>query len=126
VARLTENSCAGAAPPAGAPIRRLEYLLYINATLSDEAVAVWHAHAFADPAHPEIECHIVPAINALNLLLHDARDGGAFRAAFDLMGKGFAQQRLDFPVPIPSSIAAVLERAAIDPAASSQGSQDRL
>jgi hypothetical protein len=40
-------------------------------------VAVWYAHVFADPAHPQIERHIVPGINALNLLLHDARYGGA-------------------------------------------------
>jgi hypothetical protein len=40
-------------------------------------VAAWHAHVFTDPAHPQIERHIVPGINTLNLLLHDARDGGA-------------------------------------------------
>jgi hypothetical protein len=103
----------------GVVARRAEYLPYINAALSDEAVAVWYAHVFADPAQPRIERHIVPGINALNLLLHDALDGGAVASRrFDLMGKGFGQQLLDFPVPIPSSIADALRRETIDPAVS--------
>jgi hypothetical protein len=93
----------------GVVARRPEYLPYLNAALSEEAVGVWYSHVFADPDQARVERHVLPGLNAINLLLHEALDGGAVVSRrFDIMGKGFGQQLLDFPVPVPSSIAATL------------------
>jgi len=96
----------------GVVAREPEYLPYLDAALTDEAMGVWYKHVFADPERPQVERHLLPGLNAVNLLLHDALDGGAVVSRrFDIMGKSLGQQLLDFPVPVPSSLAARAEAA---------------
>jgi Acyclic terpene utilisation family protein AtuA len=53
-----------------------------------------------------VERFVLPGIDAMNLVLHDALDGGGPASArFDPLGKGMAQMLLDMPVAVPASLA---------------------
>lgn len=90
----------------GVIARDPDYLPYLSAALTEEAVARWYAHVFARPDAARVERYELPGLNALNFLLHEALDGGAVSShRFDIMGKGLGQQILDFPVPVPAALA---------------------
>ncbi len=94
----------------GVIAREPEYLPYIAAALTEDAVARWYAHIFARPeGAPEgakVERFALPGLHALNFLLYEALGGGAVSShRFDIMGKGLGQQILDFPVPVPTDLA---------------------
>lgn len=81
--------------------RRPEYLPWIAAALTSEAVAEWYKHMLRDGAAALVERHHVPGIAAFNFLLHGALDGGCTSSLrFDPLGKSVAQELLDFPVPV--------------------------
>ena len=87
--------------------RRPEYVPYIAAALTPEAVKDWYRHHLSDGGH--VERYAVPGINAFNFLLHGALDGGCTSSLrFDPLGKSVAQEILDFPVPVSAALARAL------------------
>jgi hypothetical protein len=86
--------------------RKPEYLPYIAAALTPDAVRDWYVHHLADGAGGRVDRFYVPGISALNFLLHGALDGGCTASLrFDPLGKSVAQELLDFPIPISAAIA---------------------
>jgi hypothetical protein len=61
---------------------------------------------FAHMVHGRIERFYLPGTASLNLLLHDALDGGGPSSMrMDPLGKGMAQMLLDLVIEVPSSVA---------------------
>ena len=86
--------------------RKPDYLPYIAAALTPEAVREWYVHHLADGTAARIDRFHVPGISALNFLLDRALDGGCTASLrFDPLGKSVAQEILDFPVPVSAMIA---------------------
>ena len=85
--------------------RDAAYLPFINAALTPEAVASYMQHVL-DPQHGSVERWVMPGFNAFNFLLKNALGGGGIASLrIDPQGKAFAQQLLDFPVPVSDQIA---------------------
>jgi len=81
--------------------RRAEYLPYIRAALTKDAVANYMAHT----EHTGVTRYDLPGINGLNFLLENALGGGGIASLRnDPQGKAYAQMLLDFPVSIPTSM----------------------
>ncbi|WP_298188231.1 acyclic terpene utilization AtuA family protein [uncultured Pseudomonas sp.] len=94
----------------GVMARKPEYLAWIAAALSEAAVAEWMQHAL-DPQHGKVTRWYLPASHSLNFLLENALGGGGIASLrIDPQGKAFAQQLLEFPVPVPQALAASLEQ----------------
>ena len=92
--------------------RRPEYLPYIRAALSEAAVAKWFAHLF-EGGKGKVDRWDLPGAHAMNFLLYDALGGGGVASLRnDPQGKALAQQLLEFPIPVPASIARSTEEAA--------------
>ena len=90
--------------------RRAEYLPYIAAALTPDAVRDWYIHHLRDGLDARVDRFSVPGINAFNFLLHGALDGGCTSSLrFDPLGKSVAQEILDFPIPIGAALARALE-----------------
>lgn len=95
--------------------RNAEFLPYINAALTPEAVARWYAHVFPQDITPRVERFDLPGVHAINFVLHDALAGGITSSPrLDSVAKGMAQQLLSFPVPVPRDIAARVDPALLD------------
>lgn len=89
----------------GVMAREAEYLPWIAAALSVEAVAEWMNHVL-DPSQGRISRWYLPGVNGLNFLLENALGGGGVASLrIDPQGKAFAQQLLEFPVPVPQALA---------------------
>jgi hypothetical protein len=89
----------------GVMAREAEYLPWIAAALSVEAVADWMGHVL-DPVHGQISRWYLPGCHGLNFLLENALGGGGVASLrIDPQGKAFAQQLLEFPVPVPKALA---------------------
>lgn len=89
----------------GVIARRAEDLPYIRASLNCEGVKAYFAHF----VEGKVERFDLPAMHALNVLLHEALDGGGTASLRnDPLGKAFAQMLLDYPVRVPPEIAAQL------------------
>jgi hypothetical protein len=87
----------------GIVARKPEYLPYIAAAMDEETVAEHYAFWFRGDR--EVERHYLPGSNSLNFMLKGALDGGCtVSLRFDPFGKSAAQDALDLPVPIPSSL----------------------
>ncbi len=92
--------------------RRPEYLPYIAAALTPEAMRDWYIHHLSDGKNAKVERFYLPGISALNFLLHGALDGGCTSSLrFDPLGKSVAQEVLDFPVPVSAALVRRLEAA---------------
>jgi len=90
--------------------RRPEYLPYIAAALTPDAIRDWYIHYLADGQSARIDRFYLPGISALNFLLHGALDGGCTSSLrFDPLGKSVAQEVLDFPVPVSAALVRSLE-----------------
>ncbi len=90
----------------GVIARQPDYLPYIRAALTPDAVAAWFAHAFSNTAKPRVDRYEVPGIHSLNFVLHEALDGGITASPrLDKVAKAMAQQLLEFPVVLPRAIA---------------------
>ena len=88
--------------------RRPEYLPWLRAALRPQAVAEWYRHLRA-AGPPRVERHEVPGFHALNLVVHDALEGGINASTqLDPAAKGMGQMLLRFPVAIPATLAAGL------------------
>jgi hypothetical protein len=89
----------------GVIAREPEYLPYIWTALTETAVQEFFVHEFTGAVHPRVERFIVPGISAINFLCHEGLGGGgAGSPRLDALGKGKAQQLLEFKVSIPRSL----------------------
>jgi hypothetical protein len=92
----------GNAANIGVIARAPEFLPWIRATLTPQAVAA----AFAESGVSKVERFELPGIHALNFVLHDALGGGGVASLrIDPQGKAFAQMLMDYPVAVPRSLA---------------------
>lgn len=93
----------------GVIARKPEYLPYIRAALSVEAVADWYGEMFDNPADRRVDRYEVPGFHALNIVVHDAQGGGInLSPKFDAAAKSMAQHLLEMPVRVPQAMAASL------------------
>lgn len=94
----------------GVMARKPDYLAWIAAALSAGAVAEWMQHTL-DPQNGKVSRWYLPGSHSLNFLLENALGGGGVASLrIDPQGKAFAQQLLEFPVPVPKALAASLEQ----------------
>jgi hypothetical protein len=94
----------------GVVARRSEYLPWIAAALTEEAVSMHFSHILKGP----VERWYLPGIHALNFLLRDCLGGGGVTSLrMDPQGKALAQMLLDIPIDVPATIAAKVEDAAL-------------
>lgn len=92
----------------GVMARKPEYLAWIAAALTEGAVAEWLQHVL-DPQTGKVSRWYLPGSHSLNFLLENALGGGGVASLrIDPQGKAFAQQLLEFPVPVPSALAKIL------------------
>ena len=95
--------------------RTEEYLPYIAAALTPEAIARWYSHVFSKSGAPRVERFDLPGTHAINFVLHNALAGGITSSPrLDSVAKGMAQQLLSFPVPVPAAVAAKVDRSLLD------------
>ena len=94
----------------GVMARKPEYLAWIAAAITEGAVAEWMQHAL-DPQTGKVSRWYLPGSHSLNFLLENALGGGGVASLrIDPQGKAFAQQLLEFPIPVPKALAASLEQ----------------
>ena len=88
----------------GVIARHPEYVPFIEAALTESAVADWMAHTL-NPETGKVTRWALPGFHAFNFLLeHSLGGGGVASLRIDPQGKAFAQQLLEFPVPVSSRI----------------------
>lgn len=89
----------------GVIARDAEFLPFIKQALSEKAVADFMGHTLDDKAG-KITRWDLPGINALNFLLENSLGGGGVASLrIDPQGKAFAQQLLEFQIPVPAELA---------------------
>nr|WP_087106886.1 acyclic terpene utilization AtuA family protein [Parendozoicomonas haliclonae] len=89
----------------GVMARKPEYLPFIASALTEEAVSNWMNHVI-DPETGKVTRWVMPGIHAFNFLLENSLGGGGVASLrIDPQGKAFAQQLLEFPVPVPDELA---------------------
>ncbi|MEE2731562.1 MAG: acyclic terpene utilization AtuA family protein [Pseudomonadota bacterium] len=87
----------------GVIARRDEFLPYIQAALTPSAVARYMAHTF--DGKPRVKAWLLPGLRAINFLLENSLGGGGICSLrIDPQGKAYAQQLLDFPVPVSAEL----------------------
>ena len=78
-----------------------EFLPYIKNALTKDAVAQYFKHVLKGT----IECWDVPGINGLNFLLKNSLGGGGMASLnIDPQGKAYAQQLLEYKIPVSEKI----------------------
>ena len=88
----------------GVMARKPEYLAWIAAALSESAVAQWMQHTL-DEQTGKVTRWYLPGSHSLNFLLENSLGGGGVASLrIDPQGKAYAQQLLEFPVPVPSAL----------------------
>ena len=88
----------------GVIARRAAYVPYIEAALTEQAVADWMRHTL-HPENGRVTRWAMPGLHAFNFLLeHSLGGGGVASLRIDPQGKAFAQQLLEFPVPVPPAL----------------------
>ncbi len=94
----------------GVMARKPEYLAWIAAALTEGAVAEWMQHTL-DGQTGKVSRWYLPGSHSLNFLLENALGGGGVASLrIDPQGKAFAQQLLEFPIPVPKALAVSLEQ----------------
>ena len=89
----------------GVMARKPEYLPYLRAALTEQAVADYMQHVL-DPERGSVSGWELPGFHAFNFLLRHALAGGGIASLrIDPQGKAFAQQLLDMPIPVSREIA---------------------
>ena len=79
--------------------RRPEWLPLLWAQVTPEAVGAWLAHLVKG----RIDRHHLPGLHAMNLVMHQALEGGGPASTrLDPLGKGMAQLLLEMPVTVPA------------------------
>lgn len=85
----------------GVIARKPEFLPYIKAALTADAVRDYFAHVLAGGMQGKVERWELAGTASLNFLLHHALGGGgAGSLRTDPQGKFFSQMLLDYPVPV--------------------------
>ena len=88
----------------GVIARKAEYLPWIRAALTEQAVAEYMQHVL-DAEKSKVIRYELPAMNAMNFMLENALGGGGIASLrIDPQGKAFAQQLLDMPVKVPAQL----------------------
>ena len=88
----------------GVIARNPDFVPFIAAALTEDAVAEWMAHTL-NPETGKVTRWTLPGFHAFNFLLeHSLGGGGVASLRIDPQGKAFAQQLLEFPVPVPSGL----------------------
>lgn len=88
----------------GVIARKAEYLPWIRAALTEQAVASYMQHVLDAEKGRVIRYELV-GLNALNFMLENALGGGGVASLrIDPQGKAFAQQLLDMPVKVPANL----------------------
>ncbi|KYQ80193.1 terpene utilization protein AtuA [Acinetobacter lactucae] len=88
----------------GVIVRKAEYLPWIRAALTEQAVANYMKHVL-DAEKGRVIRYELPGLNALNFMLENALGGGGVASLrIDPQGKAFAQQLLDMPVKVPAHL----------------------
>jgi hypothetical protein len=91
----------GDAANIGVIARKAEFLPFIRAALTQEAVARWFAHLIKGP----VQRYDLPGTGALNFVLQEALGGGGIASVrMDSQGKAYAQMLLDHPIPVPADM----------------------
>ena len=89
--------------------RRPEYLPYIYAALTEQAVAQRFAHFMQSSADRPVQRYLMPGCQGINFLIHDVLGGGGMASLRnDSQGKGYGQLLLDAQIPVSAEIAAQL------------------
>ena len=89
--------------------RKPEYLPYIYAALTEQAVAQRFAHFIQSSVAVPVERYLMPGCNGINFLIHDVLGGGGMASLRnDSQGKGYSQLLLDAQVPVSAEIAGPL------------------
>ncbi len=89
----------------GVIARKPEFLPYIREALTSAAVANFMQHTL-DNESGKVSSWELPGINAINFLLENSLGGGGVASLrIDPQGKAFAQQLLEFPIPVSDDIA---------------------
>lgn len=92
----------------GVIARQPDYLPYIRGALTEQAVSLFMAHTLATES--AVRRWDLPGLHALNFLLENSLGGGGVASLrIDPQGKAYAQQLLEFPVPISQAIADSLQ-----------------
>ncbi|WP_088281948.1 acyclic terpene utilization AtuA family protein [Ideonella sp. A 288] len=90
--------------------RRPEWLPLLWQQVTPEAVAAWLGHLVKG----RVERFHLPGLAAMNLVLHEALDGGGpVSLRLDPLGKAMAQLLLEMPVALTDAVAADLARDAM-------------
>lgn len=88
----------------GVIARKPEYLPWIRAALTEQAVASYMQHVL-DAEKGRVIRYELAGLNALNFMLENALGGGGVASLrIDPQGKAFAQQLLDMPVKVPAHL----------------------
>ena len=89
--------------------RKPEYLPYIYAALTEQAVAQRFAHFIQSSVAAPVERYLMPGCNGINFLIHDVLGGGGMASLRnDSQGKGYSQLLLEAQVPVSAEIAGPL------------------
>jgi hypothetical protein len=95
--------------------RKPEYLPYIYAALTEQAVAQRFAHFIQSSADMPVERYLMPGCHGINFLIHDVLGGGGMTSLRnDSQGKGYGQLLLDAQIPVSAEIAAPLMASLTD------------
>lgn len=88
----------------GVIARHPEFLPFIKQALSTDRVAHFMRHVLC-PERGKVSAWELPGIHAINFLLENSLGGGGVASLrIDPQGKAFAQQLLEFPVPVSADI----------------------
>ena len=98
----------------GVIARKPEYLPYIYAALTEQAVADRFGHFLPAGATGKsqtyVERYLMPGTDAINFLIHDVLGGGGMASIRnDAQGKGYGQLMLDAAIPVSAAIASQLK-----------------
>ena len=92
--------------------RQPEYLPYIYAALTEQAVAQRFAHFIQSSAERPVQRYLMPGCHGINYLIHDVLGGGGMASLRnDSQGKGYGQLLLDAQIPVSAELAAPLMAA---------------
>lgn len=90
--------------------RQPEWLPFLTAALTPEAVSGWYRHLGPNCQPPAVRAYDVPGVHALNFVIDGALPGGINASTrLDPAAKGMAQMLLRFPVAVPAALAASLD-----------------
>jgi hypothetical protein len=82
----------------GVIARKPEWLPLLWATLTPDAISQYFAHLVKG----KVDCFYLPGIDAMNIVMHEALDGGGPSSSrMDPLGKGMGQILLSMPIKVP-------------------------